>query len=149
METKKAHILELITQNRYTKKEIAEIMGLSVASVSTHMTYLRWRGWHIIYDRESRIMRTTNPEGHATWVKEGQKNRPTEKQEIARLHKRLEYLYNSQIKWAAKRSDIAPGNTREKRNDYHLECEANLALLKIHIKRAEATLWEQENTPTK
>ena len=148
METKKAQVLELISQNRYTKKEIAEIMGISLSSVSTHMTYLRWHGWRLIYDRESRIMRIATPEAYTAWVKEGQKNQPTKAQKIVKLHKRLKYLRNSRLQWSAKRKGTTPGNTQEEWSDYHLECEENLALLKIRIKRTEATLQEQENTST-
>ena len=50
---KREQVKDMIAEGTHTKAQIAETLGMSAASVSTQMTYLRWMGNNIIYDDSS------------------------------------------------------------------------------------------------
>lgn len=59
---KRELVKDCIEQGNMTKQEIADELGMSVASVSTQMTYLRWMDNYILIDPETKVLSFTDQE---------------------------------------------------------------------------------------
>ena len=142
---RRGQVKGMIDEACHTKAEIADKIGVSQASVSSQMTYLRWMGNFIKYDADKILSFCTEDE-YAEWQAELQANRKTKStaartpeeqakavaQAIERQEKQLE-------NWGKKLAQITDDLQAEPDDDELLELEAeanaNIVLLKIKIKR--------------
>ena len=135
---KRNAVHDLIKIGVYTKKDIAKQLGITVGSVSVHMTHLRWQGHLIIYDLDSRVLRMTTKAGYTEWLGEKIKTPLTPEEIIAKLDAALQRICRSQAKWRAKATKVGLSA------DDCIEIEAQLVLLNIRMRRIETALWEVE-----
>lgn len=142
---RRGQVKSLLEEATHTKAEIADKIGVSQASVSSQMTYLRWMGNFIKYDADKILSFCTEDE-YAEWQAELQANRKTKStaartpeeqakavaQAIERQEKQLE-------NWDKKLVQITADLQAEPDDDELLELEAeataNIVLLKLKIKR--------------
>jgi len=74
---KRDQVKALIALGTLTKAEIAEKLDMSVASVSTQMTYLRWMDNYILTDPDTKILSFTDQETFDKLEAERRANRKT------------------------------------------------------------------------
>ena len=55
-ETRQDQVKDLIAKGGYTKKAIADELGIPVNSVSSQLTYLRWKGNNIMTDPDTKVL---------------------------------------------------------------------------------------------
>ena len=55
-ETRQDQVKELIEKGGFTKKAIADALGVPVNSVSSQLTYLRWKGNFIMTDPDTKVL---------------------------------------------------------------------------------------------
>lgn len=136
---KRNAVRDLIKMGIYTKKDIAEQLGITTGSVAVHMTYLRWRGHFIIYDLDSRVLRMTTKKGCQKWLDKKVKTPLTSDEVINKLTMTLKRLYRTQNNWWIK------AHKQSLSVDESKEVEAQLTIHEISIKRIETMLWEAKN----
>ena len=152
-ETNRDKILRLITENQYTKVEIAEIVACSVKSVSSQMSYLRFGKYHIHMHPDSKILYIASEEEHEVLEHaqaEAKANRkkatlktPAEQAvAIAKTIQRQEKaLENQRLKLTAicnKLAEDPDQDNTEEDVDTKTEAKANITLLEIKLKRNKA-----------
>ncbi len=156
---KRDQVKAAIESGGKTKIEIAEALGMSVASVSSQMTYLRWMGMFIIYD-ENKILSAVTEEEFEAWQEELKANRKTkavsnktpEEQAVA-LQKTIKTQNGTLVKWEKKLDNTVKALIDDPEDDELLECQdeasANITLLKIKIRRNEVRAAELPDVPEK
>ncbi len=145
--TKRDQVKEAIITGEFTKAQIAENLEMSLGSVSSQMTYLRWMGMFIKWDENKVLSMCTSDEFDA-WEAENKANRKspaasklTPEEQSVRTAKTLGNQAKSLVTWEKKLEgaiEINDDDATEENQDYVDECEANIVLLKIKIKRNEA-----------
>jgi hypothetical protein len=154
---RRGQVKSLIEEACHTKAEIADKIGVSQASVSSQMTYLRWMGNFIKYDAD-KILSFCTEEEYEAWQAELQANRKTKStaartpeeqakavaQAIERQEKQLE-------NWEKKLAQITADLQAEPEDDELLELEAeanaNITLLQLKIKRNAVKAEELPDIP--
>lgn len=145
--TKRDQVLEMLNEGTFTREQIAEKLGMPVASVSSQFTYLRWMGNYIIYD-DNKVVKTATKEEYDTWVAERAANKKTGKastrdpqDQANALAKSLGNWKKSLASWVSKNAKISH-DLGDMPDDVELqelkdEAEANITLLTIKIRRGE------------
>lgn len=143
---RREEVAELIKEGTHTKAEIAELLEVSPASVSSQMTYLRWMGNFIMYD-ENKILNFCDEETHAAWKAELEANRQT-KASARTPEEQAEATYNATARqqvqltnWRKKldqiNKDLVEDPEDDQLDEFKREAEANITLLEIKISRNE------------
>ena len=138
-------IKELIQTGDYTKKEIAEELGIKESGVSSQLTYLRWMGFFITFDDDKKLNFVTEEE-YAAWEAEKKANRKTKvsvsKKTPLEQYNGLAKTISSQEKSLATWEDKLSLLEAEDQTDDTLipEASANITLLGIKIQRNQAKL---------
>jgi hypothetical protein len=143
---RREQVAELIKEGTYTKAEIAEMLEVTTASVSSQMTYLRWMGNFIKYD-ENKVLSFCTEDEYNSWKEELEANRKT-KTSARTPEEQAEAVYN-----AIQRQEVQLANWRKKLtqivddlqadpddaqlDEFKREAEANITLLEIKISRNE------------
>jgi hypothetical protein len=154
---RREQVSDLITAGVHTKAEISEIIGVSSASVSSQMTYLRWMKNFIMYD-ENKILSFCTEEEYNKWQASLEANRKTKStaartpeeqakataQAIERQEKQLE---NWDKKLVQITSDLQGEPNDEELLELEAEANANIVLLKIKIKRNAVKAAELPDVP--
>ena len=142
---RREQVKELIEGGNMTKAQIAEQLGVSAASVSSQMTYLRWMGNFIKYD-ENKILSLVSEEAYNAWQAELAANRTTktasnktpEEQALA-VSKAIDRQTVSLANWNKKLEKVETDLIDEPDDDELLELQseatANITLFEIKIKR--------------
>lgn len=155
-ETRQDQVKELIEKGGFTKKAIAEALGVPVNSVSSQLTYLRWKGNYIMTDPETKILSFVTEEemqAHETAVKTARAAKassasaksPQERANaLAVTIKRQEtQLTGFNAKVGQIEADMLKDEEAGKPEDEELvelleEAKANATLMRIKIKRNKA-----------
>ena len=141
-------VKELIALGSMTKAEIADKLEVSVACVSSQMTYLRWMGNFIKYD-EDKVLSFVTEEVYEEWQKELKANRKgkatstrTPEEQAVAIAKTITSQETSMAKWNKKleqvEADLEKEPDDEELEDLKDEAEANITLLRIKLKRNKA-----------
>lgn len=149
---RREQVKEMIKRGNMTKAAIAEEIGVSAASVSSQMTYLRWMGKFIKYD-ENKILTFCTEEEYNAWQEELAANRKskaastrTPEEQAEATHKAIKRQETQLANWRKKMEAITKDLQADPEDDELLEleeeAEANITLLKIKIKRNEAKAEE-------
>lgn len=145
--TKRDQVLEMLNEGTFTREQIAEKLGMPVASVSSQFTYLRWMGNYIIYDN-NKVVKTATKEEYDTWVAERAANKKTGKastrdpqDQANALAKSLGNWKKSLASWKGKLKKVNV-DLNDMPDDAELqelcdEAAANITLLNIKIRRGE------------
>lgn len=154
---RRGQVKSLIEEATHTKAEIADKIGVSQASVSSQMTYLRWMGNFIKYD-EDKILSFCTEEEYEAWQAELQAKRKTKStaartpeeqakavaQAIERQEKQLE---NWEKKLVQITADLQAEPEDEELLELEAEASANITLLKLKIKRNAVKAEELPEVP--
>lgn len=154
---RREQVRELIEQGVYTKAQIAEMIGVSSASVSSQMTYLRWMGNHIRYDKE-KILSFCTEEEYNNWQAELEANRKskstaarTPEEQAKAVAKAIERQTKQLATWNKKleqiTADLQAEPDDEELLEYEAEANANITLLEIKIKRNNAKAADLPDVP--
>ncbi len=136
-------VQQLIETGNYTKKEIAEELDLTVASVSSNMTYLRWGGNFIIWNEDKKLS-FTDEAGFDAWEaakkssRKGAVSKLTAQERFDKLTKTIASQTKTLSKWEAKAEALAD----DPQEDETLlpEAEAQVVLFGIKVARNQAAL---------
>jgi len=143
---KRDQVKALIALGTMTKAEIAEQLEMSVASVATQMTYLRWMDNYILTDPETKILSFTDKETFEKFEAERAANRKTKTtatrtpEERAQAVAKTVATQEKQLAtWHAKLAAIKEV-AAEHPNDADIalslkEAEASIALLEVKLVR--------------
>ena len=145
--TKRDQVLEMLNEGNYTREQIAEKLGMPIASVSSQFTYLRWMGNYITYD-DNKVVRTATKEDYDKWVAERAANKKTGKastrdpqDQANALAKSLGNWKKSLASWEGKlkkvNADLNDMPDDEELQELGDEAKANITLLTIKIRRGE------------
>ena len=145
--SRRDQIVEMIEKGTMTKIEIAEELGIKVSGVSSQLTYLRWMGKFIIFDKETKIMAFTDEDGFAEWeaakaagrTTKSKSNR-TPQEQFEAYTKTLATQAKSLAKWENKLSLMTEDDYEVEDETLIPEAEANVTLLGIKIQRNEDKL---------
>lgn len=149
--SKRDQVLEMLREGGYTREEIADALDMTVASVSSQFTYLRWMGNFIIYD-EDKVIHLVNQEEYDKWLEEKAANRKTKSSTSAKTPQEqadaLDKTIKNQTKqlenWQAKKTkidnDLEAMPDDDELQEMQAEAAANITLLQIKIKRNNAKL---------
>lgn len=148
---KREQVLEMLKEGTFTREQIAEKLDMSVASVSSQFTYLRWMGNFITYD-ENKVVKLATEEEYNAWnaVREANKktgsstSKKPAAEQYASLVKTIENQEKQLDTWSLKHLKIED-DLKEMPDDEELlemyeEAGANLILLKIKLKRNKVKL---------
>ena len=143
-----------------TREEIAAQLGMSTASVSSQLTYLRWMGNFVIYDEDKKLSLVTEAEYNdwtaAKAAKAGTKKASTgttktPAEQYAALTKQIGNEKKQLASWEAKQAqlvkDLINDPSDEEFVEMKVEADAMVALLGVKLARANrklATLPEPE-----
>lgn len=146
-------ILRLITENQYTKVEIAEIVACSVKSVSSQMSYLRFGKHHIHMHPDSKVLYTASEEEHKV-LEHAQAEAKASRKKVTlktpaeqavatakTIQRQEKALENQRLKLTAicdKLAEDPDQDNTEEDLDTKAEAEANITLLEIKLKRNKA-----------
>lgn len=142
---KREQVLDMLKEAKWTREEIAEALDMTVASVSSQLTYLRWMGNFIIYD-ENKILKTVTKEEYEQWMAEKEANKKTrtastrtpEEQAVA-LAKTIKTQTKQLANWEEKlvkiQKDLQDMPDDEELLEMLDEANANITLLKIKLRR--------------
>ncbi len=155
--TKRELVKAEIEAGGKTKIEIAEALEMSVASVSSQMTYLRWMGLFIKYDEEKVLSFVTEEEFDA-WQAELKANRKTTsvsnktpEEQASAVAKTLKNQNAALARWDKKLDDanlmLDEDEDDEEAIEFKAESEANIVLLKIKIRRNETKAADLPDVP--
>lgn len=136
---KRNAVYDLLKIGVYTRKDIAKQLGISVGSVSVHITHLRWQGHYINYDLDTRVMRAVSRTEYLAWLETKKKPSLTPNEAITRLELSLKRLHRTQAKWRIK------ARKHSLSADEAMEAKAQLTIHEIGIRRIETALFEAEN----
>lgn len=141
---RREQVAELIKEGTHTKAEIAEMLDVSAASVSSQMTYLRWMGNYIKYD-ENKVLTFCTEDEYNDWQEELAKNRKTKtaartpEEQAEAIYKAIERQESQLATWRKKldqiNADIADDPEDVQLDEFKREAEANITLLEIKISR--------------
>lgn len=145
--TKRDQVLEMLKEGTFTREQIAEKLGMPIASVSSQFTYLRWMGNYIIYD-ENKIVKSVSKETYDAWVAERAANKKTGKastrdpqDQANALAKSLGNWKKLLTSWLGKKAkidtDLHDMPDDEELQELGDEAAANVTLLTIKIRRGE------------
>lgn len=145
---KRELVKECIEKGSMTKAEIAEHLSMSVASVSTQMTYLRWMENYILTDAETKIITFTDKETFEKLEAEKKANRKTKSvstrtpEERAVATAKTIINQNKQlVKWQEKlalNNELAEDNPEDADIELNIkEAIAQIALLEVKLVRNE------------
>jgi predicted transcriptional regulator len=150
---RREQVAELIKEGTHTKAEIAEMLDVSPASVSSQMTYLRWMGNFIKYD-ENKVLTFCTEDEYNDWQEELAANRKTKtsartpEEQAEATYKAIERQETQLSTWQKKlaqiESDIADDPDDAQLDEFKREAEANITLLEIKISRNKV---KQEDLP--
>jgi len=160
---KRDQVKALIEKGGYTREMIANELGMSVASVSSQFTYLRWMGNFIIFDDDKKLSMATEGEFNA-WTaakaaKAGTKktaaaSAKTPAEQYKALAKQIGTEKKQLDTWKAKlaviEKDVAAMPEDAELHEMHAEATAMAVLLNIKVSRNEkklAAMPEPEEAP--
>lgn len=136
-----------------TREEIATQLGMSTASVSSQLTYLRWMGNFVIYDDDKKLSLATESEYNdwtaAKAAKAGTKkasagSTKTPAEQYAALTKQIGTEKKQITTWEAKQAqlikDLANDPNDAEFIEMKAEADAMLVLLNIKLNRNERKL---------
>ena len=144
---KRDQVLELLKDGNYTREEMATKLSMSVASVNSQFTYLRWMGNFIRYDENKKLSICTEAEFNeweaskktATKASTAKPKSPVEVYEA--MKKTLATDIKNRDAWIAKAAaanKAAAGNEDdEDLMDAIDEAEAMVVLLALKVKRGQ------------
>ncbi len=147
--SKRDQVKNAIAECTFTKKQIAENLGMSIGSVSSQMTYLRWMGNFIMWN-DDKIMTFCTEEEFDAWKAAQSKksgttaavSKLTPDEQAVKLAKTIATQGKSLENWEKKLVDAEEvlesednEENQEENQDYVDECNANIVLVKIKIKR--------------
>jgi len=150
VKTKREQVKDLIAEGGHTKADIAEALEMSVSSVSSQMTYLRWMGNNIVYN-EDKVLSLVTVEEFEAWqatraarTTEGRAKKASTKspeEQMAAVTRTLKGAMTALNNWEARIVKTTEDNI-EDFEEFTAESSANVVLLEIKIKRAEAKIEE-------
>ena len=154
---RREQVSALITAGIHTKAEISEKIGVSAASVSSQMTYLRWMKNFIKYD-ENKILSFCTEEEYNDWQAAMEANRKTKStaartpvEQAAAVAQAIERQEKQLENWGKKLEQIVAALVAEPEDaelqELELEANANIVLLKIKIKRNQVKALELPAVP--
>jgi predicted ArsR family transcriptional regulator len=144
---KRDQVLELLKEGTYTREEMATKLGMSVASVNSQFTYLRWMGKFIKYDEAKKLSLCTEAEFEAweatkksaTKASTAKPKTPTEA--YAAMKKALEADTKNRDAWVTKfgaaKTAFDANSTSEDARDTMDEAAAMVTLLSLKVKRGQ------------
>ena len=161
--SKQEQVKNLIMKGGYTRETIAKELGMSVASVSSQFTYLRWRGNFIIFD-DAKVLSLVTEEEFNAWkaakdAKAGTKktaaaSTKTPAEQYKALAKQIGTEKKQLEAWKAKlttiEKDLAAMPNDVELLEMQAEAGAMIVLLGIKVNRNErklATMPEPEEAP--
>lgn len=149
--TRQDQVKELIEKGGYTKKAIAEELGVPVNSVSSQLTYLRWKGKCIMTNPETKVLSFVSEEELAAHeasiaaARQAKANAATSKTPQERANALATTIKRQETQFAAANTKIEQieKDLADEPNDAELlelldEAKANATLLRIKIKRNKA-----------
>lgn len=150
--SKREQVLAMLKEGVHTREQIATALSMSVASVSSQFTYLRWMGNYITYDA-NKVMSLATKEEYDVWAasREGQAkkaavSKKTVEEQTALLGKTIETQTKQLSTWALKlnkiNDDLKAMPDDEELTDMRDEAGANVVLLGIKLKRNKKRLTE-------
>ena len=149
---RRAAVEALINEGIYTKQEIADAIGTTVANVSSQMTYLRWMGKFIITNESKQLFFCSEEQAEARAEEQRAKQKGkaasarTPEQQAEVTHKTLKRQQASLETWKAKvvtlTNELAEEPDDEALTELLAEANANALLLEIKIKRNAAKAAE-------
>jgi hypothetical protein len=147
--TKREQVWNLIEKGTYTKAMMAEELNISEASVASQFSYLRLMGRTFLLDTETKIYATCTQEEWDAFEAEkatrkaagpaAAKLTPTER--LAKVNKTIANQEKQYANLEAKLPgilEVYEQDPCEENEDFKLECEANMTLLIIKLKRNQA-----------
>ena len=147
---RREQIKEMIDTGNFTKKEIATEIGIKDSGVSSQLTYLRWMGNFIIWDKDKKLS-FTDEEGFLAWQdanKAGRKTKSVSRRTPQEAYEATMKTISSQNKQLTKFENKVELLKAEPSDDDTLlpEAEAQIVLLNIKLQRNEAKLAEIDMT---
>ena len=148
---KRDQVKECIKRGDLTKAEIATALGMSLGSVSSQMTYLRWMDNYIVTDPETKILSFTTKEAFEALEAEKKANKSTKttatrtpEERAQAVAKTIGTQEKQLAKWQAKSEQIAAFIAEHPEDaDAALaakEATASIALLEVKLARNTALL---------
>ena len=158
VKNKRDQVKECIALGTMNKIEIAEKLGMSVASVATQMTYLRWMDNYIITAPETKILSFTDKDTYEKLEAERVANRKTKptatrtpEERAVATAKTIATQTDQLDKWAAK-VEVAEELLTEHPDDVDAklnlkEATAMVALLEVKLARNEKLAEDLPEVP--
>lgn len=144
-EPKRSQVLALLAEGCYTREEMAEKLKMSVASVNSQFTYLRWMSKFIKYDENKKLSLCTEEEFNAweaskkTSTKASTAKAKTPQEQYATMKKTLETDTKNMLAWNTKYDQVRVAAQEDTENeelqDTYAEAAAMCTLLKLKVKR--------------
>lgn len=147
--SKREQVLALVNEGKHTKAEIAALLEMSPASVSSQFTYLRWMGNFIVIDSATKVVSSTDKESYDKIVaaknaaksasRGASKQTPQERSNaLARtITKQKKQLANAEAKVAQIQADLIATPNDEELQELLVETQANVTIIKSKLKRNE------------
>ena len=154
---KRDQVLELLKLGTYTREEMATKLGMSVASVNSQFTYLRWMKNFIKYDEDKKLSLCTEEEYDA-WeaskksaVKKSTAKAKTPQEAYVAMKKALDADIKNRNAWVTKfeaaKVALAEDENDETLQDINAEAAAMVTLLSLKVKRGQKKFDETPEPP--
>lgn len=145
---KRDQVLELLKEGGYTREEMATKLNMSVASVNSQFTYLRWMKNFIKYDENKKLSLCTEEE-YNEWeaskkatAKKSTAKVKTPAEAYVAMKKVLDTDTKNRDAWITKfeaaKAAVAADPNNEDLVDANAEASAMVILLSLKVKRAQA-----------
>jgi hypothetical protein len=149
--TKKDQVFEMLQAGTFTKQQMADALDCKVGSISSNFTYLRWAGNFIKTDADGVCSLITEEEYEALEAEKAANRKEktpattkTPKEQAEAAEKSIKRMSTTLENWEQKQDAFLVEFEDKELNiddqDKLDEAAANITLLKIKIKRANARL---------
>lgn len=149
--TKKDQVFEMLQEGTYTKQQMADALDCKIGSISSNFTYLRWAGNFIKTDADGVCSLITEEEAEAIEAEKAANRKEktpattkTPKEQAEAAEKAVKRMSTTLENWEQKQDafliEFEDKEVDIDDQDKLDEAAANIVLLKIKIKRANARL---------